>query len=93
MSLKRVCSALIGFPIVAVILIWGNKYVVDIAFGIIAILGIYEYLNCFKLQNKSISIIAYISALLISCIHIFPEEHIVKIVGAIIPISVLILFS
>ena len=92
MNFKRIFSALIGFPIIAVILIFGNKYVVDIAFSIIAGISLYEYLHSFKLHNKSISIIAYISAILLSFIHVIPYEYMIKIMSIIFPVFILILF-
>ena len=95
MHLKRIISALILFPLVAAILIFGNKYLVDIVVSIIAIMSLHEYFHSFKEQsgNKDLRWIAYISALLISIIHIIPKEYILTIIGAIIPISILVLFS
>ena len=95
MDLKRVSSAMIGFPIVAVILVFGNKYLVDIAVSIIAILSLHEYFHCFKEQekNKNLGWIAYISALSIAFIHIIPGQYVLRTIGAIIPISILVLFA
>ena len=95
MHLKRIISALILFPLVAAILIFGNKYLVDIVVSIIAIMSLHEYFHSFKEQNenKDLRWIAYISALLISIIHIIPKEYILPLIGAIIPISILVLFS
>ena len=95
MDFKRIASALIGFPLVAVVLIFGNKYLVDIVISIIAIMSLHEYFHSFKEQNenKDLRWIAYISALIIAFIHIIPSELILKTIGAIIPISILILFS
>ena len=44
MKLKRVLSGVIGFPIVALIFIYGNKYIIDAFIGIISIMAMYEYL-------------------------------------------------
>ena len=95
MDLKRVSSALIGFPIVAAILIFGNKYLVDITISIIAILSLHEYFKCFKEneKNKNLSWVAYIAAASISIIHIIPANYVLKTIGAIIPISILVLFA
>ena len=43
MDIKRVLTAAIGFPLVMLVLILGNKYIVDIAVAIIAIIAMYEY--------------------------------------------------
>lgn len=95
MDLKRLSSALIGFPLVAIILIFANKYIVDIAVSIIAIMALHEYFGSFKEQNqnKDLRWIAYIAALAIIIIHIIPSEYILKVIAAIIPISILVLFA
>ena len=97
MDLKRVTSALILFPIVAIILIFGNKYLVDVAICAIAILSLHEYFNSFEnAENKEVKPIrwiAYIIAISIALIHVIPPEYEIKVVGAIIPVSILVLFS
>ena len=95
MDIKRVSSALIGFPIVACILIFGNKYLVDICVSIIAMMSLHEYFHSFKDEKKNhdLSWIAYIAAALISIIHIIPSDYILKTIAAIIPISILVLFA
>lgn len=93
MEIKRWTTAIIGFPIVAIILIFGNKYVIDFSFSIIAILALYEYFNSFKENNKALSWVAYLSALSIAFIHIIPTEYTLRAIAAIIPVSVLILFA
>ena len=96
MNLKRIISALVLFPIVALILIFGDKYLVDITVCLIAILTLHEYFNSFEAGEKDIKPIrwiAYISALSISLIHLIPVDYAIKVVGAIIPISILVLFS
>ena len=95
MDLKRVSSAAIGFPIVAAILIFGNKYLVDITVSIIAMLSLHEYFHCFKEQekNRNLGWVAYLAALLISFIHVIPSEYVLKTIGAVIPISILALFA
>ncbi len=95
MDFKRISSALIGFPLVAIVLIWGNKYLVDIAVSIIAIMSLHEYFHSFKEQNQNRDLrwIAYISALSIAFIHIIPQEYILKTIAAMIPIAILVLFA
>lgn len=95
MEPKRIISSLIGFPIVALILVFGNKYVVDVTMCIIAMIALYEYFNAFKdqQQNKNLRWIAYASSLLIAFIHIIPKEYLYNTIIAIIPISVFILFA
>ena len=43
MNLKRIISGLIGFPIVVLIFLLGNKYVIDIAVTILAVISVHEY--------------------------------------------------
>ena len=45
MDIKRVTSGLLGFPVVLLVLLIGDKIVVDIALSIIAILAMSEYFN------------------------------------------------
>lgn len=96
MDFKRITSALLGFPIVAIILIYGNKYLVDICVSAIAIMSLHEYFHSFKKEEKDtrpIRWIAYLSAISIALIHIIPKEYAIPVVGAIIPISILVLFA
>lgn len=95
MDIKRTASALIGFPIVATILIFCNKYVVDITICLIAMICLYEYFHCFRgeKQTKKLSYITYISALSIALLHIIPKEFMIQILTAIIPVDVLVLFA
>ena len=46
MDIKRITSGLLGFPLVLIILIFGNNIVVDIALAVIALLAMNEYFNC-----------------------------------------------
>ena len=42
MELKRLPIIIIGLPIVALILIFGNKYLVDVCISAVAIMTLYE---------------------------------------------------
>ena len=52
MDIKRITSGLLGFPLVLIILLIGNKYVVDIALAIIALLAMNEYFNAVQKVAK-----------------------------------------
>ena len=52
-----------------------------------------KYLKRRKEQKRDLRWIAYIAALSIAFIHIIPSEMILKLIAAIIPISILVLFS
>ena len=92
MNMKRIISGLLGFPIVAIILILGNKYIVDISFAIIAALSLHEYFNAFKEKAKPIVWIGYLATSLIAFIHIIPLEYAITIVSVLIPLAILLMF-
>jgi len=54
MKLKRIITGLIGLPIVALILIYGNIYVIDVLFALVALIAIHEYFNSFKGKHKPV---------------------------------------
>lgn len=94
MDIKRITSALLGFPLVVIILVFGNKYIVDIAFAIIAAMSLHEYFNAFKANEKAkpATWVGYIAAALIAFIHVFPLEHAITIVSVLIPSAIAVLF-
>ena len=63
MDIKRVMSALLGFPLVVLILTFGNKYVVDIFLALVAMLGMQEYFNAVAKESKPVRWIGYASCL------------------------------
>ena len=48
MSFQRFITALIGFPLVVLLLIFGNAYIVSAVFSIIAIMAVREFFNAFS---------------------------------------------
>lgn len=74
MDIKRVLTSLIGFPIVMCVLILGNKYIIDIVFTGIALIGMNEYIKCASNKVKVISWVSYLSIATIALIHIIPVE-------------------
>ena len=96
MDIKRVTSALLGFPLVVIVLILGNKYIVDIFLALVAMLGMQEYFNAVSKESKPVRWIGYLSCLAIALVHIIPENVPSKIMQSIllitIPAIMLILF-
>lgn len=96
MDIKRITSALLGFPLVVIILAFGNTYVVDIFLALIAMLGMQEYFNAVSKEAKPVRWIGYISCLSIALIHIIPENFNVQlqseILMLILPTIMLVLF-
>lgn len=89
---KRVSSALIGFPLVVLILVLGNKYVVSIAFALIAMLSMQEYLQAATKKSNPIKWISYLSCAAISLLSLVPQGEFGSIVMVALPILLLILF-
>lgn len=93
MDLKRLTSGLLGFPLVLIILLIGDKIVVDIALSIIALLGMNEYLNAISKVSKPVKWISYVSCLSIAIIHIVPQEYLNMIVTLSVPTILIVLFA
>ena len=81
MDIKRVLTGLIGFPVIVLIFVFGNKYIIDCLIALVAILSIHEYINCVKRKANPVSWILYILAGLISCIHFIPKAFITQYLG------------
>ena len=92
MNIKRILTGLIGLPIVALVLIFGNKYIIDFIFALVAEISIYEYFNATSKKYKPVKYIGYLSALLIAFIHIIPIEILTKIAIIMVPTSIALLF-
>lgn len=92
MNIKRFMSGIILFPIFAIIMIWGNKYLIDIFISIIAIMCLHEFYKALRSKAKPIEWVGYVAAASIAIVHIIPNEWILPIIAGIIPISMLILF-
>ena len=74
MDIKRVASALVGLPLVILVLLLGNKYIVDMFLAIVAFLGMQEYFNAVSKETKPVRWIGYLSCLAIAGTHIVPEN-------------------
>lgn len=93
MDIKRITSGLLGFPLVLIILIFGNNIVVDIALAVIALLAMNEYFNAISKVAKPVKWLGYLSCVSIALIHFIPHEYLSMIVVLTIPIILLILFA
>jgi len=96
-DIKRILSALLGLPLVVIILTFGNKYVVDIFLAIIACIAMQEYINAISKDGKPIKWIGYLSCLYIALLNIAPQfltnDIINNLMILAIPILLLILFG
>ena len=88
MKVKRVISGIIMFIMVAVVLIIGNKFAVNLAVSLVALLSINEYFNVFKEKKNVDRWIGNILAISIAFIDFVP----VTIFLALIPPIIILLF-
>ena len=93
MDIKRITSGILGFPLVLIILLIGNKYIVDIALAIIALLSMNEYFNAVQKVSNPVRWVGYLSCLSIAVIHLVPSEQLNMVVTLSVPTILLILFA
>ena len=92
MDVKRITSGLLGFPLVVIIFLIGNKYIVDVLLAIVAGLGIYEYFKAISKVCKPVRWVGYLSCLSIALIHLIPQSKLNIVVTLSVPTILLILF-
>ena len=92
MNIQRILTGVIGFPIVILVIILGNKYVIDVLSSIIACIAIHEYFSACSKEIKNLSWIGYILAIGIAFIHIVNTKVALSILSILIPLILLILF-
>lgn len=93
MDIKRITSGLLGFPLVLIILLIGNKYVVDVALAIIALLAMNEYFNAISKVSNPVRWVGYLSCLSIGVVHLIPAENLNMVVTITIPAILIVLFA
>lgn len=92
MNLKRLITAMIGLPVVILLIILGNEYMIDAIIAIIAVVAMYEYAMCIKSEAKFISWIGYLSAISIAFIHVVPSDVLNTVITLGVPILLFLLF-
>ena len=75
MVLKRLLTALLLFPLVVIMFIFGNKYLIDIILAGIAFLSMNEYFNAISKVSNPVKWVGYLSCTLIAVIHLIPQEY------------------
>lgn len=92
-TLKRYLTTIVGLPVVFVIFVFSNNYVMDVALAIIAIFMMHEYLHCFKSTKKAnpTAWISYVCCALIGLAHVIKEEIGFKLLVFMIPLIIFIL--
>ena len=92
MNVKRVLTGVIGFPLVILLLVFSNKYIIDVVATIIACIALHEYFNACSKEVKNLSWIGYILAIGITFIHIVNTKIALMSLAILMPIILLILF-
>ena len=54
MNFNRIITAVIGLPLVIAVFVFGNTYVIDIFFAVVALMSMHEYLDSFKEKAKPV---------------------------------------
>lgn len=92
MNVQRILTGVIGFPLVILLLVLGNKYIFDVVATIVACIGIHEYFKACSKEVKNLSWIGYILAIGISFIHIINAKIALMCICILIPLVLLLLF-
>ena len=76
MDFKRILTALLGLPLVILIIAFGNDAVLDIFFAIIAIIAMKEYFGAFEKSKKAkpIKWIGYLVSASIAVLRLFHKQ-------------------
>ena len=90
--IKRSLTTIIGLPAVLVILIFGNKYILDVIMAILAIMGIYEYMKCVAHKFNPVYWIGYVAAASIALLHIIPSNYLIEYLPIVILSLIAVLF-
>ena len=92
--LNRYLTTLVGLPLVFVIFIFSNNYVMDVALAILSALMMHEYLHCFKSTKKAnpTSWLSYVCCALLAFTHLIGDDIRFQILVFMAPLIILILF-
>lgn len=90
--IKRLLTTVIGIPLLFVLLIFGNKYIMDVVIALLAVMGIHEYMKCCSNKFKPVYWMGYLASLTILGIHIIPHEYVLHYIISVIVFSVVLLF-
>ena len=92
MSLSRALTAIIGLPLVALVLIKGNNLIISIIMMLATFRCLYEYKNCAKSKYKIISWVGYVLAVYLTAMPYIPTNitEMINIIG--VPAIVMVLF-
>lgn len=92
MDVKRVLTTILGLPIIAAVLLFGNKYVIGAVVLIASIICMYEYLGAIKNVSKPVEFLVYLSNIFIIGAMLFQAEQLLQYVALLLPFIIMILF-
>lgn len=90
--IKRLLTAIVGIPLLFIVLIFGNKYIIDAIVAALAFISVYEYMKCCSEKFKPVQWIGYVASAGILFLHVIPKEYILNYLGLAIMSIVAILF-
>ena len=92
MNLKRTLTALIGLPIIILIIVFGNKYILDVVVNVVAIICMYEYFRVIEKVAHPIKWVGYASTIIISLVSLLGTQNSMQAIMYGIPVILMILF-
>ena len=92
MNLKRVLTAVLGLPLVVVVFLLGNEYVIGGVVFVASIICMHEYFEAVKKVSKPIEWIGYLSNIFIVWAILFDFEKLATLLVIFIPFVVLFMF-
>ena len=92
MSLSRALTALVGLPVVALVLIKGNNIIISVLMALATLRCLYEYKQCAKGKYNIIAWVGYIMTIYLAAMPFIPENivNIVNVIG--LPTLMIVLF-
>ncbi len=92
MDIKRMLTAVIGLPIVILLVFWGNKYIIDIFLMILAVICISEYFSVIEKVSHPIQWVGYASTVIVALVSLLGIQKTITSVIFGIPTIICILF-
>ena len=92
MDLKRILTTILGLPLVVIIFLLGNSWVIGLLILIVSIICMNEYFGAAKKVSKPIQWVGYLSNIWILGAMILPTDRLMQIVVFSIPFLLLLLF-
>lgn len=92
MDLKRILTTILGLPLVAMVFLFGNQYVIGSVILVVSIISMYEYFTAIKKVSKPIQWVGYLSNISIIGAMFLSWEQLLPILVFSVPIILLLLF-